>query len=150
MYYYMAANVRFQNADAKGGLSSNYKNSLKILIMELFISEGKILNKIDYIFCSDNYLLQINKEFLQHDFFTDIISFDLSEGQNINGEIYISLDRVKENAITHVSSFKNELCRVIIHGALHLCGYNDKKKSEKTTMRMKEDYYLQLFEEKSK
>ena len=144
----MAA-VRFQYADIKR-ISSNNKNALKRLIIELFISEGKILNKLGYIFCSDSYLLRINQEFLHHDFFTDIISFDLSEGESVTGEIYISVDRVKENATNHSVSFRSELARVILHGALHLCDYKDKKKSEITIMRSKEDYYLHLFQEKSR
>lgn len=144
----MAA-VRFQYADIKR-ISLNNKNAFKRLIIELFISEGKILNKLAYIFCSDSYLLRINQEFLHHDFFTDIISFDLSEGESVTGEIYISVDRVKENATNHSVSFRSELARVILHGALHLCGYKDKKKSEITIMRSKEDYYLHLFQEKSR
>jgi probable rRNA maturation factor len=86
---------------------------------------------------------------LQHDYFTDIITFDLSVSKNETiGEIYISVDRVRENAMTHSVTFQTELLRVIFHGALHLCGYKDKKKSEITIMREKEDYYLLLFEQK--
>lgn len=139
--------VRFNYADVKP-LSTKNKNVIKKIIVKIFLDKEKKIDKLNYIFCSDSYLLQINKTYLKHDFFTDIISFDLSEGEAVTGEIYISIDRVKENAITHSSSFKNELLRVIFHGALHLCGYNDKKKSEITLMRKKEDYYLQLFQEK--
>ncbi len=139
--------VRFNYADVKP-LSTNNKNVIKKIIVKIFLDKEKKIDKLNYIFCSDSYLLQINKTYLKHDFFTDIISFDLSEGEAATGEIYISIDRVKENAITHSSYFKNELLRVIFHGALHLCGYNDKKKSEITLMRKKEDYYLQLFQEK--
>lgn len=141
--------VQFHYTEIKR-ISLNHKNTLKRLITELFISEGKVLNEINFIFCSDAYLLKINQEFLHHDFFTDIISFDLSQGNSITGEVYISVDRVKENAINHFVSFKKEITRVIFHGALHLCGYKDKKKSEITIMRSKEDYYLQLLEEKFK
>ena len=141
--------VLFHYADVSQ-ISLKQKNVLKRLITELFADEGKMLSRIDYIFCSDNFLLEINRTHLQHDYFTDIISFDLSEGDAVIGEIYISIDRVKENTTTYYVSFKSELCRVILHGALHLCGYKDKKKSEITTMREKEDYYLQLLQEKLK
>jgi probable rRNA maturation factor len=139
--------VRFNHADVKQLLFKR-KKVVKEIIIRIFLDEEKIVDEINYIFCSDLYLLEINKEYLSHDFFTDIISFDLSEGEVVTGEVYISIDRVKENAIIHSTSFKNELLRVIFHGALHLSGYNDKKKSEITVMRKKEDYYLQLFEEK--
>lgn len=141
--------VRFNHSDI-GSISLKGKNIIKRLIIEIFISEGKNLNTLNYIFCSDTFLLGINKKFLKHNDYTDIISFDLSESNNITGEIYISVERVKENAFTQDVSFKNELCRVIIHGALHLCGYKDKKKSEITVMREKEDYYLHLIDKKFK
>jgi probable rRNA maturation factor len=100
-----------------------------------------------YIFCTDNYLLQINKDFLGHDYYTDIISFGLAgPGQPVEAEIYISVDRVRDNARNLEQPFRRELLRVIFHGALHLCGYRDKKKSEITIMRQKEDQYLRLFE----
>ena len=92
-------------------------------------------------------LLQMNRDFLQHDYYTDIITFGLSEkGQPVEAEVYISLDRVKENARIHGATQANETLRVVFHGALHLCGYKDKKKSEITLMRQKEDQYLRLFE----
>ena len=101
---------------------------------------------LNYIFCSDKELLRINQEFLGHDFYTDIVTFELSETPGkIQGEIYISIDRVKENAKKLGVSFKSELHRVIFHGALHLCGYGDKTKSEKEEMRETEDYYLELY-----
>jgi rRNA maturation RNase YbeY len=140
--------VRFNYADVRPvGLKK--KGFIKGFIAEIFVSEGKELHYMDYIFCSDNYLLDINRSFLNHDFFTDIISFDLSESNGIIGEIYISIDRVRENALLHSATFENELLRVIFHGALHLCGYQDKKKSEITIMREKEDYYLRLLKEKN-
>lgn len=141
--------VSFKYADVKP-ISLNRKNVLKSLILELFINEGEVLNKLSYVFCSDEYVLEINKKFLGHNYYTDIISFDLSEEQAVTGEIYISTDRVKENAIAYAVAYSNELCRVILHGALHLCGYKDKKKSEIIIMRKKEDYYLQLLNEKLK
>lgn len=139
--------VRFNHADVKQ-LSFKKKKFIKEIVVRIFLDEAKKVNKINYIFCSDTYLLEINKKYLTHNFFTDIISFDLSEGEAVTGEIYISIDRVKENAIIHSASFRKELLRVILHGVLHLCGYKDKKKSEITLMRKKEDYYLQLIEEK--
>ena len=108
-------------------------------------NEGKIIGDIQYIFCDDDYLLDVNKKFLQHDYYTDIVTFPLSENSNvISGEIYISLDRVAENAILNNTDFDNELARVVIHGVLHLLGYDDHSDNEKKEMRKKEDYYLNL------
>jgi probable rRNA maturation factor len=140
--------VRFNYADV-AAIALKDKTRVKSFVEELFLKENRQLQKLEYIFCSDNYLLEINKSFLQHDYFTDIITFDLSVSKNETiGEIYISVDRVRENAMTHSVTFQTELLRVIFHGALHLCGYKDKKKSEITIMREKEDYYLLLFEQK--
>lgn len=122
---------------------------LKSFIGTIFSKEKKKLASITYVFCSDEYLLQMNRDFLNHDFYTDIITFGLSEtGYPIEAEVYISLDRVRENAGTHGVTYKQEALRVIFHGALHLCGYADKKKSEITIMREKEEQYLRLFEKK--
>ena len=120
---------------------------LKKFIIQLFIKEKKSLQSIDIIFCSDEYLLQINKQHLQHDFYTDIITFDLSESSAnpIIGELYISIDRVKDNAALRDEKFSTELLRVIFHGLLHLCGFKDKTKSDINTMREKEDEYLALY-----
>lgn len=114
----------------------------------IFKKEGKKLESLSFIFCSDNYLLEINKHFLKHDYYTDIISFDLSEPKSalISGEIYISVDRVKENAKDMRISFEEEMKRVLFHGTLHLCGYRDKRKADVQQMRVKEDEYLKLFE----
>ena len=101
---------------------------------------------VQYVFCSDEYLLAINKQFLKHDYYTDIITFDLGAEDRIDAEIYISLDRVKENAASFNDQYKRELLRVIFHGALHLSGYADKTKSEITLMREKENEYLKRFE----
>ena len=106
------------------------------------------MKSLDYIFCSDEYLLKINKDFLKHSFYTDIITFDLKEADDeVIGEVYISIERVNDNAEILKVPNLIELRRVIIHGALHLCGYTDKKKSEITLMREKEDYFLRLFED---
>lgn len=101
------------------------------------------LGDIDYIFCSDDYLYNLNVDFLNHDTLTDIISFDFSVGKELHGEIYISVDRVKENASDFKVSFNDEIARVIIHGILHYCGYKDKSDSDAKLMRSKEDYYLE-------
>ncbi len=105
------------------------------------------VGEINYIFCSDEYLLNINKEYLDHDYYTDIITFDQSEDDGlITGDIFISIDRVKENANQLHISFNDELNRVMIHGILHLVGINDKTPSEKSEMRKLEDHYLALRE----
>jgi probable rRNA maturation factor len=124
------------------------KRLIRRFVSDIFSMEGKQLHHISYIFCSDNYLLEINKKYLAHDYYTDIITFDLSEGEGIIGEVYVSLDRIVENALAMQVRQEQESLRVIFHGALHLCGYRDKIKSEITIMRAKEDHYLRLFDEK--
>jgi len=127
-------------------VSLQERTRLKEFIVALFQKEKKKLAELQYVFCSDQYLLEINQQFLQHDFYTDIITFPLSEpGQPISGEIYISVDRVRENAAAFGHSFKNELLRVIFHGALHLCGYKDKSPRDEKVMRKMEDKYLALY-----
>ena len=119
---------------------------LKEFLPSIFKREKKSLTELQYIFCSDDYLLEINKQYLDHDYYTDIITFDLSEpGQPINAEIYISIDRVRDNARSFGTSLKKELHRVIFHGALHLCGYRDKNRQEEQLMRKMEDEYLALY-----
>jgi probable rRNA maturation factor len=128
------------------GFSLTDRTTLKVFITILFRKEKKHLAGLNYVFCSDDYLLKINKQYLQHDFYTDIITFDLSgQDQPLNAEIYISVDRVRDNARDFHSSFKNELHRVIFHGALHLCGYKDKKPLDQQKMREMEDKYLSLY-----
>ena len=105
-------------------------------------NEGKELEEVNLIFCSDEYLLQKNIEFLQHDYYTDIITFDYCQDDIIMGDLFISKDRVLDNANQNNVSFENELHRVIVHGVLHLCGYKDKSESEEKLMREKEDFYL--------
>ena len=99
---------------------------------------------INYIFCDDNYLLDINVKHLKHNELTDIISFDYSLGKILSGDIFISIDRVRENSVEYEVNFDDELHRVIIHGILHFCGYKDKTKEDKRLMRKREDYYLSL------
>ena len=106
--------------------------------------EGKDLGEINYIFCDDDYLLEINLKELKHNTLTDIISFDFTLGTVVSGDIYISFERVKDNAEQIGVDFRDELHRVMVHGVLHYCGYGDKSAEEKREMRKKEDYYLSL------
>ena len=123
-----------------------YKRWLRNLIE----SKNYRCGNINYIFCDDEYLLELNKKFLKHDTFTDIITFEENEGNTISGDIFISIDRVKENAKKYKISFENELVRVMAHGVLHLCGYKDKKSSDRQEMRTQEDLAIALFEEEEK
>ncbi len=119
------------------------RNKLKEYILQRVDNEGLKVDRLSYIFCTDDYLLALNKNYLQHDTYTDILTFDLSEAsQKIAAEIYISGERVRENAATFETSFAEELHRVIFHGALHLCGYNDHSEKEKKVMRKKENDWL--------
>ena len=122
------------NLDEEQGFSDWISNT----ILEEHCKEGEI----NYIFCSDDYLHKLNLDFLNHDTLTDIISFDYSVGKELHGDIYISVDRVKENASDFKVSFDDEMARVIIHGVLHYCGYKDKSEDDEKMMRSKEDYYL--------
>lgn len=136
--------IQFINHKRNPGLRN--KRPLKVFILELFAKERKKIKKITYIFCSDKQIININKTFLKHNYYTDIISFDLSQlPEEIEAEIYISIDRVKDNASKEGVSFNEELHRVIFHGALHFCGYNDKKREEAKAMRKKENQYLNKY-----
>jgi rRNA maturation RNase YbeY len=136
--------VKFFFADTTISLIERKK--LKFFIASLLRKEGKDMNSLNYIFCSDEYLLRINKEFLHHNDYTDIITFCLSGSKEpIIGEIYISTERVKENARLLGVRINEEIHRVIFHGALHLCGFKDKKPLDKKEMRLKEDKYLKLY-----
>ncbi len=118
------------------------KTSLNKLVKRLINSEMKQLGEISVILCSDKYLLEMNKQYLNHDYFTDIITFDYVEQDVISGDLFISLERVEENAKRYNANIINELCRVIFHGVLHLIGYGDKTSEEKKTMTEKENLYL--------
>ncbi|MBW6483377.1 MAG: rRNA maturation RNase YbeY [Vicingaceae bacterium] len=118
---------------------------IKSWIEKTIIQEKGILGDLNFIFCTDNYLHKINLEYLHHDTFTDIITFDYTQGKRISGDIFISIERVRENAKKFNQTIDNELNRVLIHGVLHLMGYKDKTPKEKETMRAKEDFYLTLF-----
>jgi probable rRNA maturation factor len=127
-------------------ISLRDRTRLKAFLRLLFQKEKVKLAELQYIFCSDDRLLEINKQFLNHDYYTDIITFNLSgANQPINAEIYISVDRVRENALEFSSSLQKELHRVIFHGALHLCGYKDKTSNDKAEMRKMEDRYLEMY-----
>ncbi len=109
----------------------------------LIAEEGKKVGEIAYIFCDDEYLLSVNKTYLQHDFYTDIITFDYVKGHTINADIFVSLPRVLENSESLSTSYDQEFHRVLAHGLLHLCGYKDKTEQEESLMRQKENFYLE-------
>lgn len=109
-------------------------------------SEIRRIGDISIIFCSDNYILDVNMKYLQHDYFTDIITFDYCEDDKLSGDLFISVDTVKDNASFYNTEFEEELNRVIIHGLLHLIGYDDHTEEDKKVMREKENYYLSLRE----
>jgi len=139
--------VNFQKADSALTLTS--KTELKAFIESLFKKEKTPLATINYIFCSDEYLLSISQQFLKHDYYTDIITFGLHDkGTPVVAEVYISTDRVKDNAANHGVTYTNEMLRVLFHGALHLCGYKDKSKVDILTIRAKEDAYLKRYTKK--
>ena len=120
------------------------KKSIKSWLNSVVKAEKKSLGAIAFVFCTDDYLLDINKRFLAHDYYTDVITFDYSVESSISGDVFISIDRVAENATKVGVSFENELHRVLLHGVLHLLGYKDKTSVEKALMTDKEDFYLSL------
>lgn len=113
-------------------------------LSKVTVIEKKEMGDITLIFCSDEYLLKINQEYLDHDYYTDIITFDYSEDNVVSGDLFISVDRVAENAQINKVDFMNEFNRVIVHGVLHLCGYKDKSEEDEKLMRSKENEMLQL------
>ena len=131
-------------------ISFNYETDFKLQdeasfanwVSGIILEENKKEGEINYIFCNDDYLHKINVDFLNHDTLTDIISFDYSVGKELHGDIYISIERVRDNAKDFDVSFINELSRVMAHGVLHYCGYKDKEESDVVLMRSKEDYYI--------
>jgi probable rRNA maturation factor len=114
-------------------------------IIKIVESENRVLGELSYVFCSDDYIFELNEKYLGHSTFTDIITFDYSVKENLAGEIYISIDRVKENAEEYKEEFEIELLRVMAHGVLHLSGYKDKKEQDKELMRLKENEKIQMF-----
>lgn len=127
--------------------SLTQRRELKDFLKRLSKKERVVFNEVQFVFCDDASILSINQQFLKHNYYTDIITFNLTApGQKgIDAEIYISIDTVKSNAALFHNSFKSEIHRVIFHGILHLCGYNDKTQMQQKEMRAKEDYYLQLY-----
>jgi probable rRNA maturation factor len=136
----MSKTILFHNADTSYILKN--KRIISSWITDTIKEEEKQLEEISYIFCTDDYLLKINQEHLDHDTYTDIITFDYTEDGIISSEIYISVDRVRENAKNLGVGALDEMHRVIIHGVLHLCGYKDKSDLQSQEMRGKENYYL--------
>lgn len=114
-------------------------------LSKVIISENKKEGDINYIFCDDEYLLQINQQYLDHDTLTDIISFDYSVGNELHGDIFISVERVRENAQDFSVTFDEELLRVLVHGVLHYCGYKDKTETDEQIMRSKENEKIKMF-----
>ncbi len=133
--------IQFFFENLEEDINPNYKNWLENLIL----SEKKKLGEVNYILCDDAYLLKINQDYLQHDYYTDIITFDKVRGNTINSDIFVSLQRVLDNATTIGKDYQEELRRVLAHGLLHLCGYKDKTEEEEQLMRNKEDFYLALY-----
>ena len=133
--------IHFHNEDVSTSFNKTIvSNWLNNCIQDLDYKTGEI----SIIFCSDDYLLDINKKYLNHEYFTDIITFNYNEKNTIIGDLFISIDRVRENAKELKVDFNNELFRVIIHGVLHLCGYNDKTQDQQKEIRAKEDEFLDL------
>lgn len=137
------AQIQFHNQDVP--LPHLDLNHLAHWLVTIAKTEEVQIKKINYIFCSDQYLLQINQDYLQHDYYTDIITFDLSETEQIVSDIYISTDRVKDNAIQLNTNLTEETLRVIAHGLLHLIGYNDKTQEQASIMRKKEEACISLW-----
>lgn len=123
-------------------LPESVNTEYTIWLKDIILSEGKKLGEINYIFCDDEYLLKVNQDYLQHDYYTDIITFDYVKGKTISGEIFVSLQRISDNASTLSKNYEEELIRVLAHGILHLCGYKDKTEEEEQLMRNKEDFYI--------
>jgi rRNA maturation RNase YbeY len=134
--------INFFNEDVD--LPKIKKRNTVAWIKQVIDEHCKKVGDVSFIFCSDTYLLDVNKQYLDHDYFTDVITFDYVEGDVVSGDIFISVDRVEENAKSFSTSFSNELNRVIIHGILHLLRYNDKTDTDKLIMTGKEDLYLNL------
>ncbi len=136
--------IRFFDEDISSNIK--HKNIHKAWLKSCIEKEGAKLGNINYIFCSDEFLFTMNKQYLNHETFTDIITFDLSEKENVlSADIFISIERVHDNALKFESNFNEELRRVLIHGALHLLGYKDKSKSDALIMREKENTYIKKY-----
>ena len=121
------------------------KKDLKEAVKNLVLNEGKVIKDLSLVFTDDDYLLEVNKQYLNHDYFTDVITFDYSSFPEVSGDVMISLDRVKDNAQSLNQSFELEFYRVVFHGVLHLCGYKDKSEADVKEMRAREDFYINRF-----
>lgn len=121
------------------------ENQLSNWLSQVILSENKKEGDINYVFCDDEYLLNINQQYLDHDTLTDIISFDYSVGNELHGDIFISIERVRENALDFSVTFDEELKRVLVHGVLHYCGFKDKSEEDEQLMRQKEDEKIKMF-----
>ena len=121
------------------------KRLLKAWIKEFVSNHGKKVGELAFVFCTDEKILEVNQSFLQHDYYTDIITFDYCEGDFVSGDIYISVERVQENALSHQVGYNNELLRVLAHGVLHLIGFQDKEENKKAEMTKNEDLCMSLF-----
>ncbi|KMQ66611.1 rRNA maturation factor [Chryseobacterium angstadtii] len=133
--------IQFFYENLQESVNTDYQKWLE----DIILSEEKKLGEINYIFCDDEYLLKINQDYLQHDYYTDIITFDYVKGKTISGEIFVSLQRISDNASTLSKDYEEELKRVLAHGILHLSGYKDKTEEEEKEMRRMEDLYLAKF-----
>lgn len=136
--------VRFFTEDTK--FKFKFKLITKQWLKSVAVNENRKIGDINVIFCSDAYVLDVNKKFLQHDYFTDIITFDYCEGDVLSGDLFISVDCVRDNSSFYGTDFENELNRVIVHGVLHLIGYDDHCDEDIKMMRSKEDFYLKVRE----
>lgn len=136
--------INFFSETIDFSLTNQQKSKIINWISNVLKQEGKSMKFINYVFCTDDYLLKINSKYLNHSTLTDIITFDYSTNGKIASDIFISIERVKENAIKYNTNFNKELYRVMVHGALHLAGYKDKTSTDKKLMRAKEDFYLNL------
>lgn len=134
--------IRYYSEDIKFQLKEKAVHNRWLKLVSA--SEIRNIGAINIIFCSDNYILDVNMKYLQHDYFTDIITFDYCEKNTLNGDLFISIDTVRDNSSFYGTEFKDELDRVIVHGLLHLIGYDDHSEEEQKQMRAKEDYYLSL------
>jgi len=133
-------NIQYQDTDFR----LDCREGLDVWIERLVLDKGFTLGEIGIVFCSDEYLLSLNKTYLKHHYYTDIITFNYNEEDIISGDLCISIERVRENAHRYEVELCNEIDRVIVHGVLHLCGYDDKSPDDKALMTKKEDYYLSL------
>ena len=134
--------IRYFQEDIRFDLKQKMQNNRWLKMVAG--SEMRRIGAVNIIFCSDNYILDVNMRYLQHDYFTDIITFDYCEGDKLSGDLFISVDSVRENALYYGTEFEDELNRVMVHGLLHLIGYDDHTEEEQKVMREKEDYYLSL------